>query len=166
MPAPESLALRACPVHDFADVCVVPLRRGADTDPEAWLARVFDVRSAPTWVGLLFVARQALSPLVGIPKGTLAAFAPARTEGEEVLVDTPDRHLHFWLGLAVRQDPPRLVATTVVKLRGWRGRLYWLPVGFLHRPVLLAMMRRAVRRERRERRVGLVRGWTRGVRRG
>lgn len=149
--APESLALRACPVHDFADVCTVPLKRGADTSPEAWLARVFDVRSAPAWVGLLFVARQALSPLVGIPRGTLAAFAPARVEGDEVLVDTPDRHLHFWLGLAVRQDPPRLVATTVVKLKGWRGRLYWLPVGVLHRPVLTAMMRRAVARERRER---------------
>ena len=113
---------------------------------------VFAVRSAPAWVGLLFVARQALSPLVGIPKGTLQAFAPAMVEGDEVLVDTPDRHLHFWLGLAVRQDPPRLVATTVVKLKGWRGRLYWLPVGVLHRPVLAAMMRRAVRRERAERR--------------
>lgn len=146
MAAPESLALRACPTHDFADVCAVPRPEGSDADPAAWLARVFDVRNAPVWVIALLGLRQVLVPLVGIPRGTMQAFAPSAVEGDEVLVDTPDRHLHFWLGLAVREDPPRLVATTVVKLHGWRGRLYWLPVGLLHRPVLTSMMRKAAAR--------------------
>lgn len=59
----------------------MPRPEGSDADPAAWLARVFDVRNAPVWVVALLGLRQVLAPLVGIPRGTMQAFAPSAVEG-------------------------------------------------------------------------------------
>lgn len=61
-------------------------------------------------------------------------------------MDTDAPHLRFRLGVKVDEAHGLLVATTVVRHHNWRGRLYFVPVGLLHGPVLRSMMHRAVRR--------------------
>ncbi len=48
--------------------------------------------------------------------------------------------------MAADGDAGLLRCVTTVRLHGWRGRLYFLPVRLLHDPVTPAMMQAAVRR--------------------
>ena len=148
MPEPQfsSLALDAIPEPDFADVHVVPLPSGASTDPRFWAARVFDIASTPVWVIALMGVRQAVVGLIGVRPGSQHAFDVARVVGEEALIDTDDRHLRFCCGVAVDAERSLLRVTTTVKLKGWRGRVYFIPVSVLHGPVVRAMMTKAIRR--------------------
>lgn len=146
LPTFRSLALDAIPEPDFADVQLVALPAGSDADPRVWTDRVFDIRSAPGWVWALMALRQAVVGLVGIHRGDSSAFGVARVEGTEALIDTDDDHLRFCCGVAVDAERSLLRITTVVTLKGWRGRLYFTPVSILHGPVLRAMMIKAVRR--------------------
>ena len=140
----ESIALRECRLPDFADIQVVALPEGATTDPAAWVGLIFTRANMPIWVQALFAARRALAPLLGIPNRDLTTFEVDRVEGSEALVTASDPHLDFWVGMAVDTQDNRLVATTVVKLHGWRGRLYWIPAGFFHAAVFKAMLRNGV----------------------
>ncbi len=140
----ESIALRECRLPDFADIQVVPLPEGATTDPAAWVESIFRAANIPIWVKALFGARMVLAPLLGIPNRDLKTFQVDRVEGNEALVKASDPHLDFWVGMAVDTEGRRLVATTVVKLHGWRGRLYWIPAGFFHASVFKAMLRNGV----------------------
>ncbi|MGI8414631.1 MAG: hypothetical protein ACR2P2_00165 [Nakamurella sp.] len=54
--------------------------------------------------------------------------------------------LDFWLGVPVDADRGLLQATTCVTLRGWRGRLYFLPVRWLRPVVFRSMIAAAIRR--------------------
>ena len=76
---------------------------------------------------MLFVAEEPLTS--SPPNRDLTMFEVDRVEGSEALVTASDPHLDFWVGVAVDTVDNRLVATTVVKLHGWRGRLYWIPPG-------------------------------------
>lgn len=142
----RSLAIDACPDADIIDVQGVRLPSGAPDDARWWLRQVFTFRSAPLPVIALMAVRQATAWVVGASRGRRAddVFAPIADDGHEVMAFEPDRHLDFWAAVAV--DDGLLRVTTVVRLHGWRGRLYWLPVGALHGPVLRSMMRRAVAR--------------------
>lgn len=141
-----SLALDEIGKPDFADVQLVAVPSDVDPDPRVWAARVFDVRSAPAWVLALMGLRQAVVGLIGIAPGGQRAFEVSRVAGDEALIDTDDRHLRFCCGVAVDVERSLLRVTTAVTLKGWRGRLYFVPVAVLHGPVLRAMMLRAVRR--------------------
>jgi Protein of unknown function (DUF2867) len=141
----ESMAIRACRLPDFADMQVVALPPGATTDPAQWVNRIFTAANMPWWVKALFGVRRVLTPLLGIPQRDLTAFAVSRVEGNEALIQVADPHLDFWLGVAVDSANQRLIATTVVKLHGWRGRLYWIPAGLLHATVFKSILNRAVR---------------------
>ncbi|CAM3557556.1 DUF2867 domain-containing protein [Isoptericola cucumis] len=152
---PRSLAVEACPDADVIDVQIVRLPVLATgsrlpASPRWWLHQIFDFRSAPPPVVALMAVRQATAWVVGANTRRSAAdvFAVAAEDEREVLSHEHDRHLEFWVGVAV--DDGMLQVTTVVRLHGWRGRLYWLPVGALHGPVLRSMMRRAVARSRRD----------------
>ena len=135
----ESMAIRACRIPDFADMQVVALPPGTTT-----VGRIFTTANMPWWVKALFVVRRLLTPLLGIPQRDLTSFAVSRVEDNEALVEVKDPHLDFWVGVVVDTLNERLIATTVVKLHGWRGRLYWIPAGLLHGIVFKAMLRRAV----------------------
>ncbi len=145
------MAFDDVPAPDFADVVIVAIPSSADeipADPEWWAERVFNVRSAPWWVRALLGLRQALVGLVGIPKGDASAFDVAHVRGEEALIATNDRHLDFRAAIGIDVERRLLRITTAVVLHGWRGRLYFAPVSFLHGPVTRSLAQAAVRRLR------------------
>lgn len=142
----KSLALEACAVPDVIDVQALPLPDGAPTDPARWIREVFTFRAAPLPVRVLMGLRIALARVVGADtrRTSSEVFAVEAADDREVLAHEADKHLEFWL--AVAADDGLLQLTTVVRLHGWRGRLYWLPVGALHGPITRSMMRRAILR--------------------
>ncbi|WP_336706604.1 DUF2867 domain-containing protein [Oerskovia sp. USHLN155] len=142
----SSLAFEDVPRPDHADVVVVPLPDGATTDPAAWARAIFDVRSTSLWVRAAFVLRQALVPLIGVSRGDQSVFDVSRVEGEEALIVADDTHLDFRCAVGVDGAARLVRVTTVVRLHGWKGRAYFLPVRLAHGPVLTAMLRRAARR--------------------
>jgi hypothetical protein len=145
-PALVSAVFKNLPVPDWADVVLVSVpATAADPGPAGWARAVFDVRRCPGWVRMLFGVRQALVGLIGIERADRSAFEVSAVHGDEALILTQDRHLDF--GAAVAFDPAArlLRVVTAVRLKGWRGRLYFAPVAVLHGPVTRAMARNAVR---------------------
>lgn len=148
LPAFRSLAFENIPRPDYADVIILPISPGSrevPTDPRVWAETIFSSRSMPPWVITLMGLRQAVVGLVGIKRGTPDTFDVVRVEGQEALLSTDESHLDFRCGVAFDVDTRLLRVTTVVRLKGWRGRLYFLPVRLLHPLVVNAMMARAIR---------------------
>ncbi|QCQ93648.1 DUF2867 domain-containing protein [Rhodococcus sp. SGAir0479] len=145
MPRPAfwSMALEDIPRPDYVDVVAVPLPAGATDDPRVWAETVFAVDASPRWVRLAFAVRQMLVPLIGVPRGGRDVFAVARVQDGEALVSADDRHLDFRAAVAVDAETRLVRMTTVVRLKGWRGRVYFAPVGVVHPVVVQSMLRRA-----------------------
>jgi hypothetical protein len=141
--APWSLALRDIPTPDYADAIIVPLPPGSPADPALWARRLFSRRAMPRWVVGTLALRQVLVPLLGIPRAADDVFAIREQDGDEVLLAADDRHLDFRCAIAVDRVARLLRVTTTVRLHGWRGRLYFLPVRMLHPHVVRAMIRSA-----------------------
>jgi hypothetical protein len=141
--APWSLALRDIPRPDYADAIIVPLPPGTPAQPALWAHRLFSPRTMPRWVLGALVARQVLVPLLGIPQAPDDVFAIRDQDGDEVLLAADDRHLDFRCAVAVDPAARLLRVTTTVRLHGWRGRAYFLPVRALHPFVVRAMIRSA-----------------------
>ncbi len=146
LPQFRSLALDEIPQPDFADVQIVSVPSGASSNPRFWAEQIFDVHRMPAWVTGLMAVRQAVVGLVGIPQGDESAFTVDCVVGEEALINTDDRHLQFCCGVAIDSERSLLRVTTVVRLKGWRGRLYFAPVSLAHGPVVRSMVKAAVRR--------------------
>jgi hypothetical protein len=95
-------------------------------------------------VKTLMGLRQLLVGLVGIERGAEGVFDVVDEVNGEALIHTPTGHLDF--AVSVSRTEELLFVTTVVKLHGRRGRLYWGVVQWFHAPVSRAMMTGAVRR--------------------
>ena len=144
MPGPSwSLALRDIPAPDYADAIIAPLPPGTPAEPAVWARRLFSLRTMPRWVVGALAVRQLLVPLLGIPRAADDVFAIRDQEGDEVLLGVDDRHLDFRCGVAVDRESELLRITTTVRLHGWRGQAYFLPVRVLHPHVVRAMIRSA-----------------------
>ena len=146
LPHFHSLALDEIPAPDFADVQIVSIPPDLIMEPQDWAARLFDFSSAPAWVAGAMAVRQSVVGVIGIPQGDHRAFAVQRVVGEEALINTDDRHLQFCCGVAVDAERLLLRVTTTVRLKGWRGRLYFAPVAIMHGPVVRSMMIKAAHR--------------------
>jgi hypothetical protein len=149
MPVFRSMALESIPVPDYSDVIVLPVPAGQrdwPVDPKVWAEALFSLKSMPGWVTALMGLRQALVGLVGIRRAPANVFAVAEVRGEEALISADDRHLDFRCGVAYDVGARLLRVTTTVRLKGWRGRLYFVPVRPLHPLVVHAMMAKAIRR--------------------
>ncbi|HWI32740.1 MAG TPA: DUF2867 domain-containing protein [Lapillicoccus sp.] len=150
IPSFTSLALHGQAPPDWADVVVEPVpadRASTELDPAQWAHEIFSVQSVPVPVVALLGLRQALAPLIGVPRAdTSTIFAVSERVGEEAVIVAPDRHLDFRAAVGIDREARLVRVTTAVWFHGWRGRLYFLPVRLLHDPVLRAMMRRAIRR--------------------
>jgi hypothetical protein len=144
-PAFRSLALTRLPGADYVDVIVQPMPTGATTDPSDWLRATFDVRHSPVWLRALFGLRQALVPLLGLERSPADVFAVQQVSASEALTYASERHLDFAAALAVDAEQRLVRLITTVRLHGWRGRVYFLPVRLVHRVVAGAMLRRAAR---------------------
>ncbi len=110
---------------------IVPIPATANplvTDPVWWASEVFSVRSAPLWVRALLAARQALVGILGIDKAGRGVFDVDSVSEQEALIAEDDTHLDFRDAVSLSADPRLLQVVTVVRLHGWRGRLYWVPV--------------------------------------
>lgn len=145
-PAFRSLALTRLPNADYVDVVFLDLPPGVTTDPVRWTQAVFSVRDTPAWIKALFVLREGLVPLIGVPHAPTDVFAVREVSGDEALVCAQDRHLDFAAGVGVDAEQGLVRLTTTVRLHGWRGAVYFAPVRLLHRPVCAAMLRRAARK--------------------
>ena len=146
LPVFRSLALESIPAPDYADVIVLPVPQGASAEPRVWAEELFSWKSMPGWVAALMGLRQAVVGLVGISRAPAGVFAVAEVRGEEALISTDDTHLDFRCGVAYDAGTRLLRVTTAVRLKGWRGRLYFAPVRLLHPLVVHAMMARTIRR--------------------
>jgi hypothetical protein len=141
----ESVALREIARPDYADVALVPVPAHASTDAQRWAEAVFDLRSMPRWVVALLSVRQVAVRLIGLAPAPRDVFAVRAVQDDEALISFDDRHLDFRVGVGVDPVQHLLRVVTVVRLRGWRGRVYWAPVSLLHPVVVRAMMRGALR---------------------
>ena len=145
-PVFRSLALQSIPKPDYADVIVLPVPEGTSADPRVWADELFSLRSMPGWVTALMGLRQAVVGLMGIGKAPAGVFAVTEVRGEEALISADDTHLDFRCGVAYDAGARLLRVTTAVRLKGWRGRLYFAPVRLLHPLVVHAMMARTIGR--------------------
>lgn len=142
------------PRPDWADVVVVPIPPRATRDPEVWAREVFSLRHLPLWVKALFAVRQGFVGLIGVDPAGHDLFAVRSVDGEEALLAADDKHLDFRVGVGIDADRDLVRVTTAVRLRGWRGRLYFIPVRLLHEPIVRAMLAHAGRRLGRRRGLG------------
>lgn len=140
------LVLTAIPVPDVIDTQTVPLPPGASTDAAWWVAQVFGGLGSSGAGRVVYGARDLLAPVLGFtPRADpRRVFAVERVVEGEALVVERDRHLDF--ALSARVHDGLLSMTTAVRLHGWRGRAYWVPVSLLHGPVTRRAMRRAAQR--------------------
>lgn len=145
-PVFHSLVLESMPTPDYADVIVLPVPDGAPADPRLWAEELFSLYAMPGWVAALLGLRQALVGLVGIRRAPAGVFDVAEVRGEEALISSDDTHLDFRCGVAFDAGAGLLRVTTAVRLKGWRGRLYFAPVRVLHPLVVHAMMARTIGR--------------------
>jgi hypothetical protein len=149
-PVFRSLALQSIPEPDYADVIVLPVPNngpdGAPGDPRVWAGELFSLRSMPGWVTALMGLRQAVVGLVGIHRAPAGVFDVVEVRGEEALISADDTHLDFRCGVAYDAGARLLRVTTAVRLKGWQGRLYFVPVRLLHPLVVHAMMARTIGR--------------------
>ena len=146
-PVFRSLVLDEIAAPDYLDVIAVPLPPRASTDPELWARELFTLASTPVWVRVAFVMRQALAPLIGVPRGDRStAFAVQRVVGEEALIVTRDRHLDFACAIGVDTERRLVRVVTAVRTHGWRGRVYFAPVSLAHPIVVASMLRRTAAR--------------------
>jgi hypothetical protein len=141
----KSLAFASIPAPDYADVVILPVPPGCPVDARLWAETIFSSAGMPVWVRALMAVRQSLVGLIGIKPAPAGIFAVDAVQGEEALISADDKHLDFRCGVALDSEGHLLRVTTAVRLKGWRGRLYFLPVRLLHPLVVQAMMARAIR---------------------
>ncbi|GAA0294086.1 DUF2867 domain-containing protein [Kineococcus aurantiacus] len=127
---------------DYCDLHAIALPAGAPADPAVWARTMFSPRAAPPWVAAALAVRQALAPLVGVPRAGHEAFGVVRVAGDEALVAVDDVHLDFRCALGVDVEAGRVRCTTAVRLKNRRGRFYFRPVALAHGPVVESMLRR------------------------
>ena len=145
-PTFRSLVFADIPAPDYADMSIVAIPAGAPADPDLWARTVFSARSMPWWVLLAFALRELLAPLIGVPRGSRDVFDVRAVHGEEALLSVDDRHLDFRVGVGVDPRASLVRVVTAVRLKGWRGRVYFWPVRLAHPLIVDAMLTRAKRR--------------------
>jgi hypothetical protein len=140
-----SIAFDDLPAPDYADMTIGVLPPGASANPEVWAHTLFSRRTMPGWVAVAMAVRQVLVRIIGVPPAPRDTFAVRRVDGDEALLAYDDRHLDFRLGVGVDAASRLVRVTTVVRLKGWRGRLYFAPVRLAHPLVVHSMLTRAQR---------------------
>lgn len=144
----RSAALADIPDPDYADVCVVAVppdrQRRIPQDPAELARMIFDPASAPSVIKALFWLRQRAVALIGMAPSGPDVFAVREVVGGEAIIATDEPHLDFRAGITAADG--LVMVTTVVRLHGWRGQLYFAPVRLLHPLVTRAMIAGAIRR--------------------
>jgi hypothetical protein len=137
-----SAAFGVMPCPDWAATTTIAVPKAAGHTPEQWAQAIFS--TVPFWVKAMFALRAVAATALRLPPADPAMLAVNRVVGDEAIIDTDDRHLRFVA--AVRVEPGLVHVTTAVRLKGWRGRVYFAPVRLLHDAVTRSMMTAAGRR--------------------
>lgn len=126
---------------ELQDAWQVTRRPGMSADPQAWADAVF--RDPPTWVGALFVVRNALVRFIGVAPeyDGEKAFRTVRRSGNEVLLGSDADHLDFRASILVEDES--VTVSTVAMAHNARGRLYLGVVALAHPVIVRGMLRRA-----------------------
>ena len=130
---------------DHGDMVFVPIPPGITTDPKAWAETLFSREAIPAAVQALFGVRMLFASLMGLRPAPAGVFDVRDAHGDEALVSFDDDHLDFRCAVGVDAVTRIVRVTTVVRLHGWRGRVYFAPVSLLHPLILQSMLRRARR---------------------
>jgi hypothetical protein len=133
-----TIAYELLPRPDWAGTTTVAIAPDLEASPRAWAQAIFDPRSVPNWVKALYVGRMVVAAVLHLAPGDRSMLAVDRVVGDEAVIDTDDRHLRFVA--TVRQEPGLVHMTTLVRLKGLRGRVYFAPVRLLHDAVTRSMM--------------------------
>jgi hypothetical protein len=145
---------------DYADAFVAPVPARDLDDLAAFGQAVFG--AFPRWLMILLAVRNLLVKLLGLRSSDeipwppvdeelrvgsrLGAFTVHGFDEDEIVLGEDDDHLDFRVSMLREPSGEGIILTTLVKHNDWRGRLYFLPVGFFHRLIVPAMMRSAVTR--------------------
>ena len=159
----ESLITNIFSHVDYADSYRVQLPAGAPHDIDAL---TYDALSAaPRWIHTLMALRDRIVRVVGLkttprnqgdlartplqPSAALGIFRVFARSADEILLGEDDRHLDFRVSVLCQSDGAAdwVIVSTVVRFNNWLGRAYFLPVRPLHRLIVPAMLRSALRRQ-------------------
>ena len=130
---------------DHGDAVFVPIPPGAPVDPRVWAETLFSRSAIPKPVQALFGVRMVFAALLGLRTAASGVFDVREVVGDEALMTFDDDHLDFRCAVGVDAKASIVGVTTVVRLHGWRGRLYFAPVSLLHPLILQSMLRRTRR---------------------
>jgi hypothetical protein len=139
-----SAAFDVMPRPDWAATTTISIAPGVHASSEQWAREIFDFAPVPAWVKPFLAARAVVAAALRLAPGDPTMFAVERVVGDEAVIDTDDRHLRFVA--TVRSEPGLVHVTTLVTLKGLRGRVYFMPVRLLHDAVTRSMMVAAARR--------------------
>lgn len=131
---------------EYGDVIFRTMPPGATGDPRIWAETLFSTEATPWVVRIALAIRQLVVPLLGIaPRAPRNVFEVDRVVGDEAVISFDDRHLDFRCAVGVDAEHRLVRVTTVVRLHGWRGRVYFTPVSLAHPFVVSAMLARTRR---------------------
>ncbi|MDJ0396095.1 DUF2867 domain-containing protein [Rhodococcus sp. G-MC3] len=141
-----SAAFDILPTPDWAATTTIAISTDSSSDPGEWARAIFDVQNAPILVKALLVLREVAAKVLRIPPGEPSMLTFDRIVGNEAVIDTDDKHLHF--AATVKPEPAAglLHVVTAVKFKGVVGRVYFAPVSILHDPITRSMMKSAAER--------------------
>ncbi len=132
------------PGFDWASTTTITVPDAARFTGERWAKEIFDIRSVPLWTKALFGVREVAAKVLRIPPGEHEMLAVREVVDGEAVLDTDDVHLHFAAGIRTEGDLVHVI--TVVRFKGVRGQVYFVPVRFLHDQITRSMMHAAARR--------------------
>lgn len=130
---------------DHGDAVFVSIPPHVTVDPRVWAETLFSRSAIPKPVQALFGVRMIFASLLGLRPAPAGVFEVREVVGDEALMSFDDDHLDFRCAVGVDAEARVVRVTTVVRLHGWRGRVYFTPVSLLHPMIVQSMVRRARR---------------------
>ena len=140
-PTFSSLALEQIPDPDFAEMAIGVLPAHATADPAAWARSLASLRGKPAWIIALMGLAQAAARLLGARITRRDLLRVRYVVGDEALLAGDDRHLDLRVGIGVDEARNLVRVVLAVRLKGWRGRIYFWPVRLLYPVVMRSLIR-------------------------
>jgi len=159
---PEGTLVERCfPRTDYADAYQARLPVGFSVDVDSIARSIFE--SVPPWIQALMTLRNQIVSFIGLstpgsdtvdienpafePGSSVRGFRVFERTEDEILLGEDDSHLDFRVSILRQAEGNDFLAvvSTVVRFNSWVGRAYFLPVKPMHKIIVRAMMREAVR---------------------
>lgn len=155
----KSLIFESLRTHHYIESYGVVLPEGVRTDLcGATRSILFD--QSPGWIDTLMSWRNSFARAVGLKvaeidkqevldnfsleRESLGFFKIYASSATEVILGDDDWHLDFRVSISLNDKPRQeVVLTTAVQYKNWFGRIYFLPVSFVHRLMVGFLLRNA-----------------------